>query len=184
MKTLTNNIKKAVIELLILKLLSEQDMYGYQITQEFRKRSNNLFSLLEGSMYPILYRLTDNNCITSYEQKVGKRQTRVYYHLESEGAKRLAEMREEYETAIFVVNFLLDSKEEIVLKNMNKREIRKYCKTFKHKLPYVPKEKNDLQTPSIRPLKLFSLNTLSLHWKISIENLEPLKNYVRSTKII
>ena len=36
---------------------------------------------------------------------------RVYYHLESEGAKRLAEMREEYETAIFVVNFLLDSKE-------------------------------------------------------------------------
>ena len=37
---------------------------------------------------------------------------------------------------------------------MNKREIRKYCKTFKHKLPYVPKEKNDLQTPSIRPLKL------------------------------
>ena len=95
MKTLTNNIKKAVIELLILKLLSEQDMYGYQITQEFRKRSNSLFSLLEGSMYPILYRLTDNNCITSYEQKVGKRQTRVYYHLESEGAKRLAEMREE-----------------------------------------------------------------------------------------
>ena len=111
MKTLTNNIKKAVIELLILKLLSEQDMYGYQITQEFRKRSNSLFSLLEGSMYPILYRLTDNNCITSYEQKVGKRQTRVYYHLESEGAKRLAEMREEDETAIFVVNFLLDSKE-------------------------------------------------------------------------
>ena len=44
-------------------------------------------------------------------KKVGKRQTRVYYHLESEGAKRLAEMREEYETAIFVVNFLLDSKE-------------------------------------------------------------------------
>lgn len=32
------------------------------------------------------------------------------------------------------------------------------------------KKKNDLQTPSIRPLKLFSLNTLSLHWKISIEN--------------
>lgn len=33
------------------------------------------------------------------------------------------------------------------------------------------KKKNDLQTPSIRPLKLFSLNTLSLHWKISIENI-------------
>ena len=106
-----NSFKKGTIELLTLAILQDGDCYGYQITQEFRKRSNSLFSLLEGSMYPILYRLTDNNCITSYEQKIGKRQTRVYYHLESEGAKRLAEMREEYETAIFVVNFLLDSKE-------------------------------------------------------------------------
>ncbi len=82
-----------------------------RLRRNFESGVTAFFSLLEGSMYPILYRLTDNNCITSYEQKVGKRQTRVYYHLESEGAKRLAEMREEYETAIFVVNFLLDSKE-------------------------------------------------------------------------
>ena len=56
-KTLTGTIKKAVIELMILKLLSEEDMYGYQITQELKKRSSGQFTILEGSMYPILYRL-------------------------------------------------------------------------------------------------------------------------------
>jgi PadR family transcriptional regulator PadR len=115
MKALANGLKKAVIELLILKLLSEQDMYGYQISQEFRKRSNNRFSLLEGSMYPILYRLTDNGCISFYEKKVGKRQTRVYYHLEESGASHLKQMSDEYRESIQIINFLLDSKEGDIL---------------------------------------------------------------------
>lgn len=112
MKTLTNSLKKAVIELLILKLLSEEDMYGYQITQEFRKRSNNLLSLQEGSMYPILYRLTDSGCISGFEQKVGKRQTRIYYHLEEAGKKKLEEMTEEFHETIQVIELILDCKGE------------------------------------------------------------------------
>lgn len=109
MKTLTGNIKKASIEMLILKLLSEGDMYGYQITQEFKKRSNGLFTILEGSMYPILYRLTDSNCISSYEKKTGIRQTRVYYHIEPAGLERLQNMILEFQKSIQVVEFLLDS---------------------------------------------------------------------------
>lgn len=111
MKTLINGIKKAVIELLILKLLAENDMYGYQITQEFKKRSAGKLTLLEGSMYPILYRLTDSGCISSYEKKVGKRLSRVYYHLEAEGSAHLKTLMEEYQEAINVVTFLLTSKE-------------------------------------------------------------------------
>jgi PadR family transcriptional regulator PadR len=115
MKALANGLKKAVIELLILKLLSEKDMYGYQISQELKKRSNNSFSLLEGSMYPILYRLTDNGCISFYEKKVGKRQTRIYYHLEGSGASHFNQMRDEYRESIQIINFLLDSKEGDIL---------------------------------------------------------------------
>lgn len=111
MKTLTGGIKKAIIELLILKLLKEQDMYGYQITQEFRKRSNGRFTLLEGSMYPILYRLSESGCISYYDKRVGKRQTRVYYHLEPEGAKLLETMKKEYHETIQTVDFLLQSSE-------------------------------------------------------------------------
>lgn len=111
MKTLTGNIKKAVIEMLILKLLAEDDMYGYQMTQEFKKRSNGLFTVLEGSMYPILYRLSDSGCISFYEKKIGVRQTRVYYHLEDAGKKRLDEMIQEFQKNIQVVEFLLGSKQ-------------------------------------------------------------------------
>lgn len=104
-------MKKAVIEMLILKLLSESDMYGYQITQEFKKRNNQQFTVLEGSMYPILYRLADMGCISFYEKKTGVRKTRVYYHIEKLGSERLEEMKEEFYHAVEVAGFLLESKE-------------------------------------------------------------------------
>ena len=110
-KTLTIGLKKAVIELLILKLLSEHDMYGYQITQELKKRSNGQFTLLEGSMYPILYRLNDSNCISSYVKQTGIRQTRTYYHLEALGTDKLQNMMLEFQKSIQIIEFLLESNE-------------------------------------------------------------------------
>ena len=76
------SLKKATIELMLLKLLGEGDMYGYQLAQELKRRSNGQYTILEGSMYPILYRITESGYISFYEKKVGVRQTRVYYHLE------------------------------------------------------------------------------------------------------
>ena len=110
-KTLAIGLKKAVIELLILKLLSEHDMYGYQITQELKKRSNGQFTLLEGSMYPILYRLSDNNYISSYVRQTGIRQTRTYYHIEALGIDRLQNMMLEFQKSMQIIEFLLDSNE-------------------------------------------------------------------------
>jgi PadR family transcriptional regulator PadR len=86
-------------------------MYGYQLSQEFRKRSNNRFLLLEGSMYPILYRLSDSGYISFYEKKIGKRQTRVYYHLEESGTSYLKQMHDEYHETVQIIDFLLESKE-------------------------------------------------------------------------
>jgi len=57
---LETTLKKATIEMLLLNLLKEQDMYGYQLSQELKKRSSGLYTILEGSMYPILYRLNDS----------------------------------------------------------------------------------------------------------------------------
>ena len=74
-------LKKATIEMMLLKLLDEGDMYGYQLSQELKRRSNSQYTILEGSMYPILYRITESGYVSFYEKKVGVRQTRVYYHL-------------------------------------------------------------------------------------------------------
>lgn len=112
MKTLVGNIKKAVIEMLILKLLAESDMYGYQMTMEFKNRSNGLFIVKEGTLYPILYRLTDGGFISFYEKKTGVRRTLVYYHIEETGRERLQNMLLEYKKSIHLVDFLLNSAQE------------------------------------------------------------------------
>ena len=61
---LLSNLKKATIEMFLLKLLSEEDMYGYQLSQELKKRSDGKYTILEGSMYPILYRLSDQSLLS------------------------------------------------------------------------------------------------------------------------
>lgn len=122
MKTsnLISNYKKATIEMMLLKLLSEQDMYGYQLSQELKKRSNQHYTILEGSMYPILYRLTDEQYISFYEKKVGVRQTRVYYHLEDSGRSYYNGLLQSYRDFSELIQFLLDSTEgDIYEKEIN-----------------------------------------------------------------
>lgn len=93
---LSEGIKRGTVELLILTLLLEQDMYGYQLAQELTKRSNELYTLQESSMYPTLYRLMDKKLISDRKEKVGIRRTRVYYHLEDTGRDYLNAIRKEY----------------------------------------------------------------------------------------
>ncbi len=106
---LTTGLKKATIEMMLLKLLSESDMYGYQMTQELKKRSTGIYTLLEGSMYPILYRLSDQEHVSFYEKKVTQRQSRVYYHLEEKGVQYLKQLLSDYEQFLDVISFLLYS---------------------------------------------------------------------------
>ncbi len=91
-----DGVKRSSIELLLLTLLQEEDMYGYQISQELERRSDRAYTLQESSMYPILYRMMDKGYISDKPVKVGKRRTRVYYHLENAGIERLAQARKEY----------------------------------------------------------------------------------------
>lgn len=90
------NIKRGTLELLLLALLVDQDMYGYQICQEIEKRSEGKVTLQEGSAYPILYRLKEKGMITEYKKLAGKRRTRVYYHLTPEGLTHMQALKSEY----------------------------------------------------------------------------------------
>lgn len=49
------------IEMLLLKIISEGDCYGYQICQIIEQLSDGRITLLEGSIYPVLYRLVDGD---------------------------------------------------------------------------------------------------------------------------
>lgn len=82
--------------MLLLALLQEEDMYGYQLCQELDERSHGLFTLQEGSMYPILYRLSERSLVSTRKELVGKRRTRVYYHLEPAGLSYMEQLKKEY----------------------------------------------------------------------------------------
>lgn len=58
-------LKKAVLEMLVLKLICEKPAYGYELLSELKKTSQGRFCLKEGTLYPILYRLEDDGMIRS-----------------------------------------------------------------------------------------------------------------------
>lgn len=92
------NFQKGVASLVVLSLLRQEDMYGYQLVQETEKQSGGRLRTQEGSLYPVLYRLQDQGYISDRREKVGKRMTRVYYHLETKGEAYLDSLITEYET--------------------------------------------------------------------------------------
>lgn len=77
-------------ELILLKLLSRKDMYGYQLIQEMALLSEDVFRMSQGSLYPFLHAMEDKGLISSYTQVVNSRERR-FYHLTMEGHEALAE---------------------------------------------------------------------------------------------
>lgn len=92
-----NSFRRGVMSLVILGLLKKEDMYGYQLVQETERMSGGRITTQEGSLYPVLYKLVDQGLISDKKVLVGKRMTRVYYHLEPAGEQRLKELIREYE---------------------------------------------------------------------------------------
>lgn len=93
MKSIITNLKRASIEIILLNLLSEGDKYGYQLSQEIKKRSDKKLSILEGSVYTILTRLKNSGFVTDRQELVGAKLTRVYYSITDEGRQHLEEAR-------------------------------------------------------------------------------------------
>ncbi len=83
--------------LLLLQLLSEKDMYGYEMIETLRDRSQNVFELKAGTLYPLLHGLEGKKYLESYEQEAGGK-TRKYYRITRAGRKHLEEKKKEWET--------------------------------------------------------------------------------------
>ena len=81
--------------MLLLKLLSEKDMYGYEMIETLREKSQNVFELKAGTLYPLLHGMEDKNYLTVYEKEVGGK-VRKYYSITKSGRKVLEEKKEEW----------------------------------------------------------------------------------------
>jgi PadR family transcriptional regulator, regulatory protein PadR len=85
------NFLNGVPELLVLRLLEEQEMYGYEIVQAIRRGTSEVITAGEGVVYPVLHGLEREGAVRSKRQTVNGR-SRVYYSLTPAGRRRLEEI--------------------------------------------------------------------------------------------
>ena len=76
--------------MLLLKLLEEQDMYGYQMIETLAQRSDHTFDLKAGTLYPLLHTLETQGFVTAYDGMAAGR-VRRYYHITDGGRAALAQ---------------------------------------------------------------------------------------------
>lgn len=93
--------------LLVMKLLENQDMYGYQMIEELKRRSDDTFHLKAGSLYPLLHGLEEKGLVSAYEQSAAVGKPRRYYHLTDQGHRALEEKEQAWNQYAHAVNQVL-----------------------------------------------------------------------------
>lgn len=87
---LQRQMRKGSTPVLILSLLAEQPMYGYQIARELEQRSEDYFIMKEGLLYPALHQMERDDLLRSEWRTVAGARRRKYYFITEEGRKVLA----------------------------------------------------------------------------------------------
>ena len=104
---ISKELLKGSTAIMILKIISDNDSYGYQIVQELSKRSENAFKLKEGTLYPILHTLEKEGYVKSYRKSTDGGRERRYYQITLEGKLQLTEKMEEWKLFSESVNRVL-----------------------------------------------------------------------------
>jgi PadR family transcriptional regulator PadR len=92
------DLRKGSARVLILTVLAEKPMYGYQIVKELKRRSKGYFVFKEGTLYPALHGMEKEGLLTSEWQVVQKGPSRKYYHITEAGRNALAASTREWTT--------------------------------------------------------------------------------------
>lgn len=95
---LERSLVSGSMSLLVLKLLEDGDLYGYQMIDELRRRSDDTFRLRAGTLYPLLHSLEEKGLVTAYEQTADSGKARRYYHLTKQGRGALREKEDAWNT--------------------------------------------------------------------------------------
>ena len=94
--------------MLVLRLLEAKDMYGYQIIEELSQKSQDVFRLKTGTLYPILHSLENDGNVISYDESTGSQRVRKYYRLTNKGKGLLAKKQTEWAAYSKAVSNVMD----------------------------------------------------------------------------
>ena len=98
---------KGNIDSLLLCLIAQQPMYGYQIIRDLDRRSQGYFKFKEGTLYPALHRLERAGLIVGRWQMLPSGQQRKYYHITDKGLSTLAERRGQWQDFLTAMNLII-----------------------------------------------------------------------------
>ena len=88
-ETFNKELKRGTLEMVLLRLISDRQMYGYELASTLEKKAGSLFRIKEGTLYPILYRLEKAGYIESRWETLERGVPRKYYRLTGSGRKYL-----------------------------------------------------------------------------------------------
>jgi PadR family transcriptional regulator len=97
-----------VPELLLLRLLAQREMYGYELVKVIRLATGEAISLGEGVIYPALHSLEQVGALRAKRKAVNGR-TRVYYSLTAKGKRRLERLQSDWHRIQSGINASLDA---------------------------------------------------------------------------
>jgi PadR family transcriptional regulator PadR len=100
------NFMNGVPELLILQLLQHQEMYGYEIVQAIRERTDAVIAIGEGVVYPVLHGLEQDGALRSRRKTVNGR-SRIYYSVTAAGSRRLAYLSQTWTNLAVAIQTML-----------------------------------------------------------------------------
>ena len=97
---------KGSADSLLLCLIGQQPMYGYQIIKELEKRSQGYFKFKEGTLYPALHRLEKAGLTLGKWQLLSNGRPRRYYHITVKGRSKLAAERVQWQDLLKAMNLI------------------------------------------------------------------------------
>ena len=99
-----------VPELLLLSLLQENEMYGYELVQAVQERTGSAITLGEGVIYPVLHALERDGALVARRKTVNGR-SRVYYRATEIGAQRFATVKNDWSRITTAISTVLKGAE-------------------------------------------------------------------------
>ena len=106
-----HEVIKDSIASLLLSLIVQQPVYGYQIIKELEKRSDGYFKFKEGTLYPVLHRLEMDGFISGKWQVLSSGRRRKYYYITAKGRQALEEKRSQWQDFLAAMNMVIRLKE-------------------------------------------------------------------------
>ena len=110
----SQQLKKGILEMLVLETVCKGSTYGYELLTSLKEKSNELFTLKEGTLYPILYRLEEGGMIqSSWSQGDGRIAPKKMYSATERGQQERQRRWQIWETFSDTVNSFYQKGDEI-----------------------------------------------------------------------